>query len=323
MGLIERHFHAMGTEVGVLIGAPHDERLPGAESMAEAIESELIDFDRRLSRFRPDSELSLLNQDPRSEVPASGLLRAAVGAGLWAAEQTGGLVDPTLLEELEAAGYRESLDGVRSAPLVDALATAPPRRPARPNPRALWKSIRVPADTETIQRPPGVKFDTGGVGKGLAADLVAARLARHGRYAIDCGGDIRVGGLDPAGHPIDVEIRHPLTGDAADTLRVTIGAVATSGLDARLWRLDDEGYGHHLLDPATGEPAWTGLIAVTARAPTAVEAEALAKAALLSGPAGASHFLARHGGLMFHESGEAERVGPLHQLPRIDLPRPS
>ena len=59
MGLIERHFHAMGTEAGVLIGAPHDERLPGAEPMAEAVESELIDFDRRLSRFRPDSELSL------------------------------------------------------------------------------------------------------------------------------------------------------------------------------------------------------------------------------------------------------------------------
>ena len=113
------------------------------------------------------------------------------------------------------------------------------------------------------------------------------------------------------------------SGDAADTLRVTIGAVTTSGLDARLWRLDDEGYGHHLLDPATGEPAWTGLIAVTARASTAVEAEALAKAALLSGPSGASDFLARHGGLMFHESGEAERVGPLHQLPRIDLPRPN
>jgi FAD:protein FMN transferase len=226
------------------------------------------------------------------------------------------------LQELEAAGYRESLDGVRSAPLVDALATAPPRRPARPNPRALWRTIQVLTDRETIQRPPGVKFDTGGVGKGLAADLLAGRLARYGRYAIDCGGDVRVGGLEPAGQPIEVEIRHPSTGDTADTLRVAIGAVATSGLDARLWRLDDGGYGHHLLDPATGEPAWTGLIGVTARAPTAVEAEALAKAALLSGPAGGPDFLSRHGGLMFHESGEAERVGPLHHMPRIDLSEP-
>ncbi len=47
MSLIERHFHAMGTEVGVFIGAPHGERLPSAESMAEEVESELLDFDRR------------------------------------------------------------------------------------------------------------------------------------------------------------------------------------------------------------------------------------------------------------------------------------
>ena len=66
---------------------------------------------------------------------------------------------------------------------------------------------------------------------------------------------------------------------------------------------------HHLLDPATGEPAFTGLIAVTALAPTGVEAEALAKTALLSGPAGARDVLARHGGVAFDEAGRMERVG--------------
>lgn len=320
MSLIERRFRTMGTEVRVLIGTPIDARLPTAESMAAAVEIELVEFDHRLSRFRPESELSLLNRDPRSEVPASGLLRAAVGAGIWAAERTGGLVDPTLLHDLEGAGYRTSLEGVRSAALREALATAPPRRPARPNSHEAWRSIRVADDTGTIERPPGVTVDTGGVGKGLAADLLAPRLAQYGRYVIDCGGDVRVGGFDPGSHPIEVEIRHPLTGEAADTLRLVIGAVATSGLDARLWRSENGGYAHHLLDPKTGEPAWTGIIGATARAPTALEAETLAKAALLGGPVGGRSFLTEHGGLIVHDSGDVERIGPLHGRPRIDHP---
>ena len=76
--------------------------------------------------------------------------------------------------------------------------------------------------------------------------------------------------------------RSPAT--SIHTLHVEDGAVATSGIDMRLWRAPDGTPRHHLLDPSTGAPAWTGLISVTALAPTALEAEALAKAALLSGP---------------------------------------
>ena len=94
---------------------------------------------------------------------------------------------------------------------------------------------------------------------------------------VDCGGDVRVGGTH------DVALR-----GTAHTLRVTDGAVATSGIDRRVWRRPDGSYAHHLLDPGTGEPAWTGLVSATAIAPTALEAEALAKAALLSGPLGPS-----------------------------------
>jgi thiamine biosynthesis lipoprotein len=93
---------------------------------------------------------------------------------------------------------------------------------------------------------------------------------------------------------------------------VTDGAVATSGLDRRLWQRPDGTYAHHLLDPSTGEPAWTGLIAATALAPTALEAEALAKAALLSGPQRARRVLAAGGGILVHDSGDVERIS----LPR-------
>jgi thiamine biosynthesis lipoprotein len=81
------------------------------------------------------------------------------------------------------------------------------------------------------------------------------------------------------------------------------GGVATSGIDRRCW----EG-GHHLLDPSTGRPAYTGLVGATALAPTAVEAEARAKAAVLSGPEGGRDWLTEHGGFLFLESGEVREA---------------
>ena len=103
-------------------------------------------------------------------------------------------------------------------------------------------------------------------------------------------------------------------------LRLGSGAVATSGLNVRIWRGSDGRYAHHLLDPSTGEPAWTGLIGVTALGDTAVEAETFAKAALLSGPEGGRAILAERGGLLVHDNGRIETVGPLAARPRIRVP---
>ncbi|HYM55917.1 MAG TPA: FAD:protein FMN transferase, partial [Solirubrobacteraceae bacterium] len=125
-------FRSMGSDVRLIVETP---LLGGAPSPAEAAERErryIEDFACRLSRFRTDSELSALNRDPAEEVPASILLRTAVAAGLWAAQRSGGLVDPTLLGEIEAVGYETSQDGSTPASLQEALAAAPQRRPARP-----------------------------------------------------------------------------------------------------------------------------------------------------------------------------------------------
>ena len=230
-----------------------------------------------------------------------------------AAELTGGLVDPTLIPELEAAGY----DRTRRTPelsLADALATAPARRPAGPHPAARWARVRV--GDGTISREPGIRLDTGGTGKGLAADLLALQLPSSERWAIDCGGDLRVNG------PFEIDVRHPLTGETAHRLELTGGGVATSGIDTRIWRAEDGTARHHILDPATGEPAWTGVIGATAIAPTALEAEALAKAALLSGPAGAGRWLRRHGGITFLDDGEVVFHGAARPRPvvRLELP---
>ena len=292
----------MGCEMRLLTDGADDGAIQAARELLDAI-------DARLSRFRAGSELVRLNADPRTTVPASPLLRAAVGAALWAAERTRGLVDPTLLGDLERHGYAGSLAAGPRASLREALASAPPRAAASARPGARWRAVAIDNAAGTITRPPGLLLDTGGTTKGLAADAAGRLLAGARRVVVDCGGDLHV--LVARGAPaFDVAVAHPLSGERAATLRVRGGGVATSGLGRRIWHDAGGRPAHHLLDPATGAPAWTGLIAASAVAPRTLAAEALAKAALLSGPAGARRLLARRGGVLVHDDGSVERIGP-------------
>lgn len=302
-------FHAMGSDVRLLIGPRLLQRAPTQLEAADRERAFVRGFAHRLSRFVPESELSALNRDARAEVPVSQLLRAAVSAGIWAAERSDGLVEPTLVPSLERIGYASSRDGVAPASLREALDAAPSRRPARPDPRSRWREILVDDEGGTVIRPPGVMFDTGGTGKGLCAEAVAHRLGAYTRVVVDCGGDIAVGGIGAQLEPYEIDVEHPLTGASIGRIRVARGGVATSGLNVRIWRERDGGFAHHLLDASTGRPAWTGLVGVTAVAGSALEAETLSKMALLQGPDGARHVLAEHGGLIVHDTGEGEAIG--------------
>lgn len=314
----DRRLRLMGTRIRILVGPPADAGLPSPEAAADRVERFLHAYDRTLSRFKPDSELCALNADPRPVVPASALLRSAVSAALAAAVISDGLVDPTLLDDLLTTGYRESWDPARRLEITAALAAVPDaRRPARPAPDSRWREIRVDDAAGTISRPPGVRLDTGGSGKGHAADLAGTLLDGYTHWAVDCGGDVRMGGRAGAARRVDIE--HPVTGDLVGGFQVSDGAVATSGLRSRIWRDADGSVRHHLLDPSTGRPSFTGLMAVSALAATGVEAEALAKTALLSGPEGARRVLARHGGATFDEAGGMERIDAAPARPAVRL----
>lgn len=314
-------FEAMGSHVRLLIGEPGPD-LPAAAEAGERARRFVEEFEATLSRFDPVSELTALNRDCRDRVPASPLLRQAVRAGLWAAAASGGLVDPTLVDQIEQAGYASSRVGVVPAPLRSALAAAPARRPAEPDPAASWRRFQVDETRGEIVRPPGLRFDSGGIGKGLAADLIATSLEGYSRFVVDCGGDIRVGGRDASRHPRTVAVEHPLSGGRPYVVSLRCGGIATSGLNVRIWRREDGGFAHHLLDPSTGRPAWTGLVGVTALGASTLEAETLSKAALLAGPERGRELLAAHGGLLVHDGGRVELVGRLAAPPRVRLPRP-
>ena len=307
-----RRFKLFGSQVRVLIGEPVRPGLPSPEAMGIQIEFFLRLLHRKLTRFDRNSELCALNADRGESCSASPTLAVAVGAALWAARRSDGLVDPTLVGELEEAGYATSRADLPHADIAEALAVAPERRAAGPRADSRWRGIAVDSAAGIVHRPPGVRIDTGGSGKGLAADLASDRLGGYATFVVDAGGDLRMGGERSLDR--QVRIDHPLENEPAHEFMLDRGAVATSGIKTRLWKTDS-GFAHHLLDPSTGEPAWTGVIQATSLGATALEAETLAKMAFLSGPDGAREILAQHGGLIVLDEGGVELVGSLSETP--------
>jgi thiamine biosynthesis lipoprotein len=264
----------------------------------------LLDAHRALSRFDPASELSRINRDPHPVLPASPLLRRLVAAALTAGLRSGGLVDATLVSEIEAAGYARS----REFEGAEIGAGSPPPPPGAPSPRAGWCKLAVDERTGTISRPPGLRIDPGGIAKGLLADLVGESLADFGCFAVDCCGDLRVGGSARRLRAIAVD--DPYRGGTLHVLRIADGAVATSGITRRAWTGADGRPAHQILDPASGRPAHTGVVQVSAIAPTGLLAETFAKSALLSGPERAEGWLA-YGGVIVEAGGAIRVVEPL------------
>jgi FAD:protein FMN transferase len=274
------------------IAAARSERSVGAAIGAARF---LLECHSRLSRFLPASELSRLNADRRETVPVSPLMRDFAIAARRAAELSGGLVDPTILPALRRAGYAESMSGAgRASP---SLRAAPPARAAaRPERAARWREIEIDPIASTITRPPGLELDSGGVAKGWAADRAARMLAASDAYAVECAGDLRVGGTAHLAR--EVRIAAP-RGDGATLAQVCLvsGGVATSGIGKRSWLGPAGEHAHHLIDPGSGEPCFSGVVQATALAPTAEEAEMRAKCAVLAGPDAAAGWLP-HGGLI-------------------------
>ena len=298
-----RTFTCFGGNTTVLVGGTGPLGEPG-EAVTAARDLLLV-WHAAFSRFKPESELSSLNGDAATAVRVSPIMARFVQSVVDAAAATGGLVDATLLDAIESLGYRtERFRGSLALPL--ALALAPPAGPPARTRSAAGRTIDVDLETSTVTRPPGVRLDGGGIVKGMLADVVGEMLQEHDSFLVDCEGDLRIGGR--GGVRRSVAVAAPLSQRVLHEFTLADGAVATTNITKRSW-MERLKPAHHLLDPATGLPAYTGIVQATALAPTALEAEALAKAALLSGPQDAAGWL-RHGGMIVLDDGSHVVVEP-------------
>ena len=137
-----------------------------------------------------------------------------------------------------------------------------------------------------MRRPPGVALDSGGLAKGLFADVIAETLGDRIARSPSSAPATSASAAPPASTARSPS-QSPFDGSVLHTFALAAGGVATSGIGRRSWLDARHAPAHHLLDPATGRAAFTGVVQATAIAPTALQAEIRAKAAVLSGPAGA------------------------------------
>jgi thiamine biosynthesis lipoprotein len=279
------------------------------------VERELGAIDWACSRFREDSELARVNASAGRTIKVDPLLIEATEVGLRAAELTDGDVVPTLGRALELAGYDRDwnlLAGSPSTPHSDRPArphtdqpaqpdTGRPRqpdtsRPTRPltdrpayvvaSVRAGWEAIELDGERSTLRIPRGVKLDLGATAKAWAADRAsrAVHEATGCGVLVSLGGDISTAGPSPAGGwAIHVTDDHRGGPDApGQRIEIADGGLATSSTTVRRWRREGRTM-HHILDPATGEPASEVWRTVSVAAGDCTDANIAATAAIVRG----------------------------------------
>jgi thiamine biosynthesis lipoprotein len=262
---------ALGTYVQLVVDDAR--RLDDVRAEAERL---LEVVDRSCSRFRDDADLVRANRAAGQWVSVDPMLPAAVAVAIQAAEETEGLVDPTLGRSLVAVGYDRDLALVQSA---DNPAAIP--LPAVPE---AWRAIETdPAGA--IKVPFGVALDLGATGKAFAADLIADRVVEilGVDLVISLGGDVAVGRTDPGvTHQWEVEVSEEPGSAQVQSVVIESGGLATSSIIRRRWTQGGRTM-HHLLDPRTGRPVEHVWRTVTVAASTCVAANTSSTAAIVLG----------------------------------------
>ena len=239
-----RNFRAMGCRSTIVIEGA------GCDRLAELAMIRIARLEACWSLFLPDSDVSRINRADGASVGVRPATLTLLRTMAEATAVTGGAYDPTVRGP-ESAG-----------PWVEAVA--------------------VDVAAAVVQAAPGTTFDPGGIGKGLASDLVVAEAIAAGATAaaVVIGGDGRVASAAGGKRRWLIEITAPSGSPAVDRIEVGDAAVATSGCTR-----------DHLIDPATRQVVrGETVIQASVLAGTGASAEALTKAVLI-GDAGVAEAL--------------------------------
>jgi FAD:protein FMN transferase len=224
----------------------------------DALRTLFHDREQMFSRFLADSEINSVNASAGRIVSLSPRFAATLEIALQVAEQTDGMVDPTIGSALEAAGYTRDFGDL-----------VPDDTPPGASAPGEWGSVLLVGTRLLV--PSRIRIDMNGVVKALVVDDALALLP--GRAFVSAGGDLAARGSItvalPDGHA--VELRR--------------GALATSSRSKRTWMRGGAPQ-HHLIDPRSGRPSDSPWRDVTACGANCLAADIAAKAGFLLGEQG-------------------------------------
>jgi thiamine biosynthesis lipoprotein len=250
------------------------QELPAARAI---IDTELANIDLACSRFREDSELSRLNRADGAATRVGALFAEALEVALRAARLTDGDLDPTCGRALIDLGYDRDFAQISPATISNVPVAAPVPG---------WRRIGYEPLLRLVHLPQGIMLDLGATAKAWAADRCATKVAdKLGcGVLVSLGGDVAAAGPPPAqGWRVRVTDDHAAPGGSpGQTVGIHSGGLATSSTTVRAWTLGaTQRMVHHIVNPATGQPARSCWRTVSVAASTCVDANTASAAAII------------------------------------------
>ena len=207
-----------------------------ADKLLKKTESVFNKWDKIFSRFRPDSELNLINQNTGKWNKTGRLLFEVIYKCVELSKETSGAFDPSVGGYLAAAGY-----GL-------------PKNYSLPNPPPTYKNILFDNSEYSIKTASGQILEPAAIVKGMAIDDSGKELIGVPAWMINAGGDILTKGEFPEQSFWKIAIQSP-TNKAAilTTVKIQNEAIATSGDYETRW-MNGGNEWHHQIDTKTGKP---------------------------------------------------------------------
>ncbi len=289
----EIRFHAMGTDMLVMIELPKT-----AHRYLAQVPDWFEKWEQIFSRFRIDSELSLMNRSNGKSIAVSDEMWKVLQLCLDIEEKTNGIITPVVSDALVAAGYDQTFEKIRTNPGMNSWDPIYPQYGL--------ESIHFDHQFHSVTLMNEIHLDFGGIVKGWAAKQTMERLKKYGSVMVDCGGDISISGPLADGTGWEVGIEDPANlGHELFAVELKNHSIATSGINRRHWMRGNLSM-HHLIDPRTWEPAVTELITATIIADDVISAEMAAKMAVICGVDSAISWMQSQGNfqqICFHQDG--------------------
>ena len=248
-----------------------------AQAAAEPAKERIRELEGLLSTTDENSEIYAANHSGGAPVALSGDTAALLDRALQLCRRTDGALDVTIYPVVRAWGFTTGGGRVPDRAELDGLLE-----------RVDYARVALSGSTLTL--PEGMELDLGAVAKGYTGDVLMALLEEAGVTSaiVELGGNVQALGSKPDGSPWRVAVQAPEGGYAA-ALEIVDKAVVTSGGYQRFFEQDGEIY-WHIIDPAAGQPARSGLASVTIVAEEGTLCDGLSTALFVMGADRAAEF---------------------------------
>ncbi len=269
---------AMDTLVQMTVYGEH------ADEALAAASQELQALDTLFDATNIKSEIWRINHQPSPVTAVDARVLDTIAAALDTSLSTDGAFDISVYPLVCAWGFPDQKYRVPSDEEIAALIKY-----------VDYKQIVLNEDT--IQLNPGMQIDLGGIAKGYTSARLIDLFSETGidHALVSLGGNVQVLGTKPDGQPWKIAIQDPQAEGILGTVLVSDTAVITAGSYQRYFSVDGQTY-HHILNPSTGYPAYSGLLSVTVVCEDAARADALSTALFVMGLTDALDFYRNHDG---------------------------